>query len=248
MDTENQNISLSLLLASLEDDFDNEERLRIFELLKNSNPIDDALVGAKMLLEENNWDYKILKKLFFLTENKVEGLAFKTKKIKNINYFKYAAVLIPITFIFGFLINQNIFYKTSIEQFYFKEEGLPNYMGIEKNEWNDLMELYRANKFKEAFKISEQLIIYKPQNDTATYFHGIISYELRNYKLAKSEFTKISQNKKSVFYYDASFRLGFALKNLQKVNDSKSQFEKVSKDYENPFNEKAKIVLKEFKE
>ena len=77
MNNHNQNIDLALLLQSLEDDFDKKERLRILEQLKNSAPTDEALLGAKMLLEENNWDYTVLKKVFSKTENRIEAIAIR---------------------------------------------------------------------------------------------------------------------------------------------------------------------------
>jgi hypothetical protein len=243
MNTENQNRILALLLQSLEDDFNPQERMRILEKLKNSQPTDEALLGAKMLLEENNWDYNVLKKAFTKTEDRVDSVASNSKRKKNSAYLKYAAVLLPITFVLGYLINSPFNKKQKIEEFYTKEEGLPNYMGAEKTNWNPLMELYRANKMKEAFAISQQILTQKPQNDTAVYFHGVISYELRNYKIAKIYYTKITQNKESVFYYDAAFRLGFTLKNLNENSAAEQQFETITNDQNNPFNEKAKVVL-----
>ena len=120
-------------------------------------------------------------------------------------------------------------------------------MGTEKTNWDPLMELYRANKMKEAFAISQQILTQKPQNDTAIYFHGVISYELKNYKTAKTDYTKIIQNNESVFYYDAVFRLGFTLKNLNENKAAQQQFEKIVKNSDNPFSQKAKEVLKHIK-
>jgi hypothetical protein len=247
MNTNNQNITLALLLQSLEDDFNPQERMRILEQLKNSQPTDEALLGAKFLLEENNWDYMVLKKAFATTEDRIEIVASKIKRTNNSKYLKYAAVLLPIAFVLGYFTNQSLTNKPNIEQFYAKEEGLPNYMGTEKTNWNPLMELYRANKMKEAFAISQQILTQKPQNDTAIYFHGVISYELKNYKTAKTDYTKITQNKESVFYYDAAFRLGFTLKNLNENSAAKQQFETITNDQKNPYNEKAKLILEYLK-
>ncbi len=246
MDTKNQNIDLVLLLQSLEADFDPQERARILEEFKNSQPTDEALLGAKMLLEENNWDYTVLKKAFSKMEARMGTLSSKAKSTNNSKYIKYAAVLLPITFVLGYFINRSLTNKESIEQFYNREEGLPNYMGAEKTNWDNLMELYRADKMKEAFVVTEQILVQKPQNDTAIYFHGVISYELKNYKIAKTEYTKITHNKKSIFYYDAAFRLGFVLNNIHQHQTAKQEFEKVAKDSNNPFNDKAKEVLKQF--
>ena len=82
MNNENQNITLALLLQSLEDDFNPQERMRILEQLKNRPTTDEALLGAKMLLEEKNWDYAVLKRAFAKTEDRIETTASYTK-IKN---------------------------------------------------------------------------------------------------------------------------------------------------------------------
>ena len=75
----------------------------------------------------------------------------------------------------------------------------------------------------------------------------ISSHRSRNYKTAKTDYTKITQNKESVFYYDAAFRLGFTLKNLNKNKAAQQQFETITNDQNNPYNEKAKVVLEQIK-
>ena len=242
MNKNNQNITFNELLQSLEADCSTEERKRILEELKNSNPTDDALLGAKMLLEANNWDYTVLKKAFTKTEKRIEQIASKPQKSK-VSYLKYAAALLPIAFILGYFVNSSLTPKDSIEKFYTKEEGLPNFMCDKKNNWQNLMELYRANNMKEAFVVSSKILAQKPQNDTAIYFHGVIGYELKNYQVSKTDYTRIAENKESVFYYDATFRLGFALKNLKENKSARRQFELVKMDADNPFNQKAKQVL-----
>ena len=163
MNTDNQNMTLALLLQSLENDFDPQERMRVLEQLKNSQPSEEALLGAKKLLDENNWDYSVLKKVFATTEDRIEKVASNTQRTNNSKYFKYAVVLLPIAFFLGYFINQSLTKKPYIEQFYTKEEGLPNYMGTEKTNWDPLMELYRANKMKKALVISQQILTQKPQ-------------------------------------------------------------------------------------
>ena len=246
--TKNQNINLELLLQSLEDDFDPQERMRIFEILKKTIPIDDSLLGAKMVLEKNNWDYKVLKYTLSKTEERIDTIVRTTKKTNNTtNYLKYAAVLLPIGFVLGYFINFTLIHNQYIDQFYGKEEGLPNYMGTEKANFENLMELYRNNKMKAAFELSEEILIQKPQNDTAIYFHAVIGYELKYFKVAKVGYTKITQKRESTFYFDAVYRLGFALKKLNEEKAAHQQFSKISKDQNNPYNHKAKEVLEQMK-
>ena len=90
MNNNNKYLTLELLLQSLENDFDNQERELIFNELKNTIPTDDALLGAKLILEQNNWDYKALKHVFNKVERKIENLVHENsgKKSKT-SYLKY---------------------------------------------------------------------------------------------------------------------------------------------------------------
>jgi stress response protein SCP2 len=64
MEKKEEYIVLEEVLKSLNDNFDVEQRAKILQQLKESNPTDDALLGAKLLLEENNWDFKAVNQLF----------------------------------------------------------------------------------------------------------------------------------------------------------------------------------------
>lgn len=246
MSNESQNITLALLLQSLEDDFNPLERARILEILKNAQPSDEALLGAKMILEDNNWDYTVLRTVFNKTTKRIEQLETKRAKTR-ITYLKYAAALLPLTLLIGYFMTTTFRAKEDISQYYPVEEGLPNLMGPEKTDWDALMELYSAHKMNPAFSVSEGILAQKPQNDTAIYFHGIIGYELKKYKLAQRDFSNMERYKESVFYYDGIFRLGFALKNQNKIKAAQQQFERIAKDSTNPFNQQAKVVLRHCK-
>ena len=236
-----QNITLEILLKSLENDFDATERTKIFQILKDSEPNDDALLGAKMLLAQNNWDYKILKKAFAKTESKIDAIALK-KPRKNKNYLKIAAVFIPFVAIISYFLQDS---NPSIDDFYIKDSGLPNLMSNEpKNDWNDLMQLYKTNQIDKAYLLSEKINEAKKENDTAIYYKAIIAYDLQKFEIAKTNFKNVIANKQSVFYFDAEYRLGFSLLKLGKKTEAKQQFEKVKSDSQNPYQTEAESVLK----
>jgi hypothetical protein len=76
----------------------------VFCGIENSNPTDDALLGAKLLLEENNWDHSTEKSI---RENGEEFDALANAKPKQVvkrNYLKYAAIML-IAFCTGLLYN-----------------------------------------------------------------------------------------------------------------------------------------------
>jgi hypothetical protein len=242
MNLENEPITLELLLQSLEEDFDKKERESIFLELKNSNPTDDALLGAKLILEQNNWDYLILKKVFSKAESRIDTLASQKPSLNSkTKYLKYAAVLIPMALITAYFANNA---NNSIDQFYTKETGLPNLMSGKKTNWEALMQLYKSNHLEKAFALSAQIKAEKPLNDTINYFEAVIAYDLKKYAIAKEGFKKVASNKQSAFFNDAEFRLGFVLNHLNEKKQSKSQFEKVKANNNNPYSDEAVKVLK----
>jgi TolA-binding protein len=238
----NEPISLELFLQSLENDFDEKERERIFLELKNNNPTNEALLGAKMLLEQNNWDYFILKNAFAKAETRIDALASQKPTLNSkTKYLRYAAVLIPMVLLTGYFVNK---VDNSIDQFYTKETGLPNLMSGKKTNWDELMQFYKTNQLEKAFVLSAQIKAEKPTNDTINYFEAVIAYDLKKYTIAKKGFENVAENKQSTFYNDAEFRLGFVLKQLNEVEGAKNQFQKVKANSNNPFGEEAEKILK----
>ena len=242
MNNSNQHITLEILLKSLENDFDKVERARIFQSLKDTEPTDDALIGAKMLLEENNWDYKVLQQAFDKTQDKIEAIALGIKQTqKRHPYLKYAAVLIPFVAIAGyFLLNTS----KSIDTYFIKDTGLPNLMSTSENDWNKLMQLYKSNELESAYQLSEEIGKKKINNDTVIYYKAVIAYDLNKFEMANENFKNISANKQSIFQADAEFRLGFSLLKSGKIEEAKQQFERVKLNSENPFNADAATILK----
>ena len=243
MNNSNQHITLEILLKSLENDFDKVERARIFQSLKDTEPTDDALIGAKMLLEENNWDYTVLQQAFDTTQDKINAVALGTKQTHKIQpYLKYAAVLIPFVAIAGyFLLNTS----KSIDTYFVKETGLPNLMSNDKNDWNKLMQLYKSNELENAYKLSEEIGKKKINNDTVIYYKAVIAYDLNKFEMATENFKKIDENKQSIFNADAGFRLGFSLLKSGRKEKAKQQFEKIQSNLESPYNSEATTILKE---
>jgi TolA-binding protein len=242
MNNNNIHITLELLLQSLENDFDKQERELILTELRNITPTDDALLGAKLILEQNNWDYTVLKNTLTKAERRIENLvhANSIQKPKP-NYLKYAAIILPIALLSGYFINKA--YTNSIDQYYIKETGLPSLMSTEKTNWEELMQLYKSNQFEKAFTVTDKIQVQKPENDTVNYFKAVIAYELKKYDIAKDGFEKVIKTKQSVFYNDAEYRLGFVLKHLNQDNESKHQFETVKANNNNPYSDEANKVL-----
>lgn len=238
----NKNLTIEILLESLENDFDNQERENIFKQLKNTVPDDDALLGAKLILENNNWNHEALKVAFLKIENRIDNKVNENIKHKNFNfYLKYAAAVLLFLAIAG-----NFFYtnnSNSLESFYVRESGLPNLMDNQKTSWDELMQLYQSNQLEKAYLLSEKIKTQKPKNDTINYFSAIIAYDLKKYDHASKGFKNIMSNKESVFFSEAEYRLGFALKGLNHDNEARIQFQIAKSNPNNPYHEELTNVL-----
>lgn len=242
MDNKEQNILVEEILKSLDKNFDAAHRAQILQQLKESNPTNDALLGAKLLLEENNWDYKVVQQAFAKTESRIDSLASKPAKSKR-NLLKYAAVLAPFLMVFGYYFSNA---NKSIDGFYTSADGLPNTMSAENaSSWEDVMIPYRAAEYEKALAISKTILIQKPANDTAVYYQAVVAYELHQYNLSKRNFKLVISQKNSNFYNESAFRLGFTLAKLNETQAANEQFKKVAKDTNNPYFEDAKTILRE---
>lgn len=241
METNKQQIMLQSVIESCNDDFDPDQRAAIFEALKNSNPTDDALLGAKMMLEKNNWDYKVVQEVFRNTALKIDLIARKNRKQKHFP-LKYAAVFMPILLVSGYYFMTTT--RATVATYYTTAAGLPHTMCVEKEStWDDLMTPYVAKEYKKAFVIAAKILSEKPLNDTAVYYHAVLAYELKEYALSKSNFNTVAGLKGSNYNKESEFRLGFVFDKLNQNSQSKAQFAKVAADVDNPFNEEASIIL-----
>lgn len=243
MNSSNQNITLEILLKSLEDGFDTAERARIFQKLKDTEPTDDALLGAKMLLEDNNWDYTVLKNAFGKTEERINSIVGGeiVPKTQKTNYFRYAAILVAfITIVSYFLLNNT----PSIDNYFVKDKGIPNLMSTSESatDWQNLMKLYKSDNLEKAFEVSSEIINSKKDNDTANYYHAVLAYDLKDFDTAKKYFGKVVRIKGSVFKSDAEFRLSFTFLKLSEKEKAKEQFE-VIKNSDSPYNSDAETIL-----
>lgn len=240
MNPTSENITFEQLFKSLQDDFNSKDRESILALLKKSNPTDEALLGAKLLLEDHNWDYRVLKASLESAEHRV-GQTFKESKKANWGILKYAAVFVPVA---GIISLWMLFSNSSLEKYYIKEEGLPNTMSVHKaSQMDSLMQIYASENMESSFEFSEKIVARNPQNDTLNYYHAVIAYELEKYEIAEKYFHNVALNTSSVFYNDAAFRLGFALYNLDKKQESIKQFIKVKESSSNPYQEEAATIL-----
>lgn len=245
-----QNLTVERVLKSFEDGFDQGERAEIFKKLENDDTLDDALLGMKLLLQANGWDYRAVKAALDKAENRIDDIVLKneSKQTKtqngfNLKYAKYAALLLPFLAWIGYTTLNT---GKNIDDFYVPETGLPNLMSVSsKNDWKPLMDLYQTGELEEAFTYSLELKEKRVSSDTALYFNAVIAYDLEKYEIANRAFQAVVADGNSTFFYDAQYRLGLSLYQLGKKAAAEAQFKKIKETRLSPYTSEASLILQE---
>ena len=130
----------------------------------------------------------------------------KTIELKNVkaSYFKTFSIAASVLIIAGlsvfYIYFNNSNYPELATKYYEQETGLPVEMGINKNRWDDVMNDYKTGNYTEA-KSKLKKIVNINKNDTASYFLGVVNYELKNYGEAINSFSNV---KLPSFYFEKS--------------------------------------------
>ncbi len=236
--------SLDDLLRELNNIESKEHKIAFINTIKKIQSDDDALKGAILFLEDHDWDVEELKNALINTNLRLDiknKNHHRTKWMKSI--LKYAAVLIiPLGITTFYYLSSN---NKSINQFYIKEPGLPNFMADTRpNKWDKSMLFFKKGDYKYSLELLNTNHIEK-NNDTLLYFKAVCNYEMGNYKESLSLFKKHLKHTTSSFYYDSEFRIGFVWYKVGNIKKANEQFIKLAKDQNNPFYPEAKNIVKD---
>jgi len=235
------NIKLQEILNSLSND---AERVRVFNILKNSDPIDDEVKGVKLFLENNNYDHNLLEG--FLSKPKFENLTNTTNHSNSRNtLLKYAAAFVVLIGLGSLLIFNNFDTSSKLySKYYQKDVGLPVLMSSNsKILFNESMNAYRDNDFISSLNGFEKLLQDNPKNDTLNYFIGCSYLEINDLDKSILSFQKVNDN--SVFKEKSEFRLALIYLKKKEYKKSKRILSLIQQDKNNPYYSIASEILAE---
>ena len=231
-------------LKEIIDSLDNETtREAVFTQLKNTDPVDDEVKGVKLFLENNNYNYQLLQG--FINDSKPNFntlLQDKKKTTSNRNWLKYAAILIPLLGIGYFMMDRtsNNLYST----FYEREVGLPVTMGnTHKIVFNEAMNTFKDNEFKEALLGFNDLLEHNPSNDTLLYFIGCANLELENLDKAILSFNEV--NEPLLLKEKSEYRLVLVYLKKEDYQSAKKVLQQIAANKNHRYNAVALTILKE---
>jgi hypothetical protein len=182
------------------------EPQKVFDILtrlKYSTPTEDDAAGAKLFLENNNYD---LDKLRLFIEKSKRNV-FSNPKVKlpkkekqKTNVFKLKSLTKVAASIAVIIIAGLLTFKLSdfnqdkkFAQFEIEESGLPVFMSDDTDvSFDEFMSSFKKEEFKTATKLGESL----NQNDSVLYFLGVSYYKTKDYQLALQNLELVSESSK----------------------------------------------------
>ena len=235
------NIQLKNILSSLSDD---SEREKVFEILKNSDPINEDVQDVKFFLENNNYDYRSLHE--FIDKPKFESLLSSTENSKpRTNYVKYVAIFIGlIGFGSYFFINSLESSSKLYSKYYQKDVGLPVLMN-DKDDilFKESMNAYKDEEYETSLKGFEELLLNKPNNDTLNYYSGLSNMELNRLVKSITNFKKVDN--RSIFKEKSEFRLSLVYLKKKDYDKSKILLKRIIQNKEHQYYSISREMLKE---
>jgi len=234
-------LTVEEVLASLDN---SERRVEVFNQLRTMNPQSEELKGIKDFLEANDYDHEKLKSFVSKSEKNFDAILDRSgQSTSNNTWLKVAAVIIPLVGIATFfLLNKpnTDLYAT----YYEKEVGLPVFMSSERDmTFNDAMNAYKDNAFKEALTGFDGLLKEQPDNDTLSYFIACTQMEIGDFEQAIKHFETV--NTSSAFKEKSEFRMALCLLKLEQLPKAKEVLTGIARTQNHRYQNKAEELLKE---
>lgn len=219
-------------------------RVGVVERLKKSTPVEDEIIGVKLFLENNNYDFNKLASFLHSAELNIDKITTqKNSKQPSYNWLKVAAILVPLIGVsFYFLMNNGNKYDNLYSNYYEKELGLPVTLSDENNKlFNESMNLFRDEDYTSSLQGFQKLLMEKPTNDTLHYFIGVCLLENGETKAAINEF---SYNFEQSFFKEKSeYRLALAYLKTKEKKKLKAQLSIILQNKNHRYYQQANALL-----
>lgn len=219
-------------------------RVDVVERLKKSTPVDDGIIGVKLFLEDNNYDFNRLASFLHSAKLNIDKITNQNNSKKPYyNWLKVAAVLVPLIGISSyFLMNKENKFDNLYSNYYEKELGLPVTLSDENNKlFNESMNLFRDEDYTSSLNGFQKLLIEKSTNDTLHYFIGVCLLENGEIKAAINEFNYNYEH--SFFKEKSEYRLVLSYLKTKEKKKLKQQLTIILQNKNHRYYQQANALL-----
>lgn len=189
-----------------------ELRMEITARLKITTPSDEAVLGARDFLEDNNYNFDALRE-FVLPQDIPAPKAQKiSRHVRPLFYRTAAAAAILAVLAYGGYSLQKAQRHREMTQKVFYEPGLPVFAGLGGDRiFHEMMTSFRLQESEEGLRYIDTLEQLYGRNDTLSYFAGWLHYFEKDYTGAAQRFEEVAHDSSSVYHEKSELMTAAAL-------------------------------------
>jgi hypothetical protein len=207
-----------------------ELRMEITARLKITTPSDEAVLGARDFLEDNDYNFDALREFILPEDHPVAKPPTTSRPLRPLFYRIAAAAAILATLVYGGSSLQKAQRHREMTQKVFYEPGLPVFAGLGGDRiFHEMMTSFRLLESAEGLRYIDTLEQLYGRNDTLSYFAGWLHYFDKDYASAARRFEEVAFDSSS-FYHEKSELMAAATLILdEKKDDARVRLERILK-------------------
>lgn len=212
--------------------------------LRMTTPDDEAVLGARDFLEDNDYDFDALR-AFVMPQ--VQTLAIpptKARRLYPVFYRTAAAASILAALIYGGSSLQKEQRHREMTAKVFYEPGFPVFAGLGGDRvFHEMMTSFRLQESAEGLRYIDTLEQRYGRSDTLSYFAGWLHYFDKDYAGAAQRFNEVAQNFGSVYHEKSELMTAAALLLDGKKEEARIRLEEILRKSGHGYRKEAEGML-----
>ena len=231
---------LQEILRACQPGASDELRRSIIERLGNTEPLDEAVAGARDFLSAHGNDFDAL--LSFL---KGPSPSVRRRRVRRIAATVSVAASLAIASMLFFQYGSALQSQRIMGELLFTENGLPVFASLDGDrDFHEMMSAYRMGEVEDGLKLLGSLESrHLASNDTLSYFGGWLHYMDRDYEKSAARFSSAAADSPSVFRERARLMQAASICLGDRKTDARRILQALSNDSTYPYHKEAERIL-----
>lgn len=212
--------------------------------LKMTTPSDEAVLGARDFLEDNDYDFDALRKFVFPQDQPVNRMTDTKRTIPSIIYrASMAAVLLAAMAYGGWNLRTEYRHRQVTEEIFY-EPGLPVFAGLGGDKiFHEMMTSFRLKESAEGLRYIDTLEQLYGRNDTLSYFAGWLHYFDKDYAGAAQRFKEVGKDSASIYFEKSELMTAAALYLDGRLQEARTRMEEILQQRGHGYRKEAEGLL-----
>lgn len=222
-----------------------ELREEITARLKISTPSDEAVLGARDFLEDNDYNFDALRYFVLPQDHPVAEPPATSSPLRPQVYRIAAAAAILAALVYGGSTLEKEQRHQELTKKVFYEPGLPVFAGLGGDRlFHEMMTSFRLQESAEGLRYIDTLEQLYGRNDTLSYYAGWLHYFDRDYTGAARRFEEVTQESGSVYHQKSELMAAAALMLDGRKEESHTRLEAIIRQPQHGYRKEAERLNK----